>query len=236
MAIFHVIPSWHPERSISAAPNVPDESTRFDFAKNPNNYWRSRCGIPRRFNPQPTRSNRDNRKSFPSFTPLPSFPPPPPPRVIPAKFPFGRGNLIIDVILVTTPCGGYVPEKQRPTENKPSPVSPEKLHKVAIPYSKVHISIQRKIINSNRRFLLPSSANFPRANERTGCASYAITRARTRTRPPPPPPPLSRRKIPGQSWKNIETRGRVRPSSFTCGVLVVSSLLPRNEDNPLAHR
>lgn len=168
---------------------------------------------------------------------LPSPPSlPPPPRVIPAKFPFGRGNLIIDVILVTTPCGGCVPEKQRPTENKPSPVSPEKLHKVAIPYSKVHISIQRKIINSNRRFLLPSSANFPRANERTSCASYAITRARTRTRPPPPPPPLSRRKIPGQSWKNIETRGRVRPSSFTCGVLVVSSLLPRNEDNPLAHR
>lgn len=115
--------SFHPERPISTdRPRQKNESTRFDFAKNPNNYWRSRCEqFPDAgsFNPQPTRSNRDNRKSFRSFTLLPSFPPP---RIIPAKFPFGRENLIIDVILVTTttpPPGGSVPDKQKPTENKP---------------------------------------------------------------------------------------------------------------------
>lgn len=95
------------------------------------------------FNPQPTRSNRDNRKSFRSFTLLPSFPPP---RIIPAKFPFGRENLIIDVILVTTttpPLGGVCQINKNQRKINRSPVSPEKLHKVAIPYSKVHISIQR---------------------------------------------------------------------------------------------
>lgn len=142
--------SFHPERPISTdrprQKNVSDESTRFDFAKNPNNYWRSRCEqFPDAgsFNPQPTRSNRDNRKSFRSFTLLPSFPPP---RIIPAKFPFGRENLIIDVILVTTttpPLGGVCQINKNQRKINRSPVSPEKLHKVAIPYSKVHISIQR---------------------------------------------------------------------------------------------
>lgn len=221
--------SFHPERPISTdrprQKNVSDESTRFDLAKNPNNYWRSRCEqFPDAgsFNPQPTRSNRDNRKSFRSFTLLPSFPPP---RIIPAKFPFGRENLIIDVILVTTttpPLGGVcqINKNQRKINLR----SPRRNYtKWPSPIRKYIFPSRGWKINSNRKISV--FFNFPRAkrgaNERT---SYAITRVRTRTRW-------------CLSWKQKfqTSAGKISKLAdesrvhFTCGVLVVSSLLPRNE-------